>query len=212
LLNLLFLSFIIVQFRYFFGGTAHLGNYTKLTYAEYARRGFFELVAVTALILPLLLVLEWLLHKDHPVPLRWFRSLAAFQVILLFVIMASALQRMRLYQSEFGLTELRFYTTTFMGWLALVFMWFMATVLRGRRDRFAFGALLTGFLGIAVLHFLNPDDLITRTNLARVAAGRSFDVKYATSLSADSISFMKRSVRVSDSTCRVRRCDALRRI
>jgi Domain of unknown function (DUF4153) len=185
LLDLLFLGFIIVQFRYFFGGAAHLGTFTKLTYAEYARRGFFELVTVAALLLPLLLALEWLLRKDDPVQLRWFRSLAGLQVFLLFVIMVSAWQRMRLYQNEFGLTELRLYTTAFMGWLALVFTWFIVTVLRGRRDRFAFGMLAAGFLAIAVLHFLNPDDLITRTNLARVAAGRSFDVKYATSLSAD---------------------------
>jgi hypothetical protein len=185
LLDLLFLGFIIVQFRYFFGGAALLGAYTKLTYAEYARRGFFELVTVTALVLPLLLVMEWLLHKDNPGQLRLFRWLAGLQVILLFVIMSSALQRMRLYQGEFGLTELRLYTTAFMGWLAVVFAWFVVTVLPGKRERFAFGMLVTGFLAIAVLHVLNPDEFITRTNLARVVAGRSFDAKYATSLSAD---------------------------
>jgi len=185
LLDLLFLGFILVQLRYFFGGVAQLGGYTKLTYAEYARRGFFELVTVAALILPLLLVMEWLLHKDYPMQIRLFRWLAGLQVVLLFVIMASALQRMRLYQLEFGLTELRFYTTAFMGWLAMVFGWFMATVLLGKRDRFAFGTLVAGFLCLAALHFINPDDLIARTNLARVVAGRSFDAKYATSLSAD---------------------------
>jgi hypothetical protein len=187
LLDLLFLGFIIVQFRYFFGGAAHLGTYTKLTYSEYARRGFFELVAVAALLLPLLLALEWFLHKHDRVQLRWFRLLAGLQVFLLFVIMASALQRMRLYQSEFGLTELRLYTTAFMGWLALVFTWFVVTVLRGRRDRFAFGMLVASFLAMVALHFLNPDDLIIRTNLDRVGVGRSFDAKYATSLSADAI-------------------------
>jgi hypothetical protein len=183
LLDLLFLGFIIVQFRYFFGGAAQVGTY-KLTYAEYARRGFFELVTVATLVLPLLLVMEWLLNKDNPVQLRLFRWLAGLQVILLFVIMSSALQRMRLYQSEFGLTELRLYTTAFMGWLAVVFAWFVVTVLR-KREAFAFGMLVTGFLAIAVLHVLNPDDFIARTNLARTVAGRSFDAKYATSLSAD---------------------------
>ena len=41
---------------------------------------------------------------------------------------------MRLYTVQFGLTELRFYTLAFMGWLVLVFGWFVATVLRGRRE------------------------------------------------------------------------------
>ena len=187
LLDLLFVCFILVQFHYLFGGSARIETYTKLTYAEYARRGFFELVAVAALVLPLLLVMEWLVQKENRQQLRLFRCLAALQVILLFVIMSSAFQRMRLYQDELGLTELRLYTTAFMGWLAVVFAWFMATVLTGRRERFAFGALVAGFLLIASLHLLNPDDLIARINLARIGKGRSFDAKYASSLSADAV-------------------------
>ena len=57
-IDLLFLSFVIVQFRYLFGGHALVQATTGLTYAEYARRGFFELVAVAALVLPLLLGLR----------------------------------------------------------------------------------------------------------------------------------------------------------
>lgn len=185
LLNLLFLTFVIVQVRYFFGGAGLVQVSAGLTYAEYARRGFFELVWVTALILPLLLSAHWLLSKENPAHERVFRLLAGMQVALLFVIMTSAIGRMRLYQREYGLTELRLYTTAFMGWLALVFVWFAATVLRGRRERFACGALVTGFLMIAALHVMNPDAYIVRVNVSHAQAGRSFDAEYATSLSAD---------------------------
>ena len=44
LLNALFLAFVLVQARYFFGGTSRVLGPNGLTYAEYARRGFFELV------------------------------------------------------------------------------------------------------------------------------------------------------------------------
>lgn len=185
MLNLLFLSFVMVQMRYFFGGAKLLKVSAVLTYAEYARRGFFELVWVTALVLPLLLAAHWLLRKENPAHERVFRLLAGMQVLLLFVIMASAIGRMRLYQSEYGLTELRLYTTAFMGWLSLVFVWFAATVLRGQRQRFACGALLTGFLMIAALHLMNPDAFIVRVNVAHAQAARSFDVYYAASLSTD---------------------------
>jgi Domain of unknown function (DUF4173) len=94
---------------------------------------------------------------------------------------------MRLYESEYGLTEDRLYPTAFMGWLAVVFVWFGVTVLRGRRERFAFGALIAGFLLIAALHVVNPDGLIARTNTARAAAGRKFDARHAGSLSADAV-------------------------
>jgi Domain of unknown function (DUF4173) len=187
MLNLLFLLFVGVQVRYFFGGAKMVQVSAVLTYAEYARRGFFELVWVTALALPILLAAHWLLRKENPAHERVFRLLAGMQLVLLFVIMASAIGRMRLYQSEYGMTELRLYTTAFMGWLALVFVWFAATVLRGQRNRFACGALATGFLMIAALHVMNPDAFIVRVNAAHAQAGRAFDAFYAASLSADAV-------------------------
>ncbi|HEX8143904.1 MAG TPA: DUF4173 domain-containing protein [Pyrinomonadaceae bacterium] len=187
LLNLLFLSFVVVQLKYFFGGAALVQASTGLTYAEYARRGFFELVTVAALVLPLLLAAHWLLRKENPAHERIFRVLASIQLVLLFVIMASAVGRMRLYQSWYGLTELRIYTTAFMGWLALVFVWFALTVLRGARERFMWGAMVAAFLMVGVLHVINPDALIVRVNMGQVQAGRSLDAAYVASLSADAV-------------------------
>ncbi|HKP72368.1 MAG TPA: DUF4153 domain-containing protein, partial [Pyrinomonadaceae bacterium] len=187
LLDVMFACFVAVQVRYFFGGAAWVMSVTGLTYADYARRGFFELVWVAALVLPLLLVTHALLRKDQPSTERLFRLLAGTQVALLFVIMASAVARMRLYQSEYGLTELRLYTTAFMFWLGLVFFWFVLTVLRGARERFACGALVSAFLVVGLLHVLNPDAFIVRTNAAHARAGRSFDAAYAASLSADAV-------------------------
>jgi hypothetical protein len=187
LLNILFLAFVTIQIRYFFGGAAFAQAATGLTFAEYARRGFFELVTVATLVLPLLLVAHWLLRKENPVHERIFRVLAGAQVALLFVIMASAVGRMRLYQSEYGLTELRLYTTAFMGWLAIVFIWFTLSVLRGQRERFACGALAAFFLVLCTLHAINPDALIVRVNADHAQAGRAFDADYAASLSADAV-------------------------
>jgi hypothetical protein len=188
LLDLLFLAFVSIQIRYFFGGAALVQTTTGLTYAEYARRGFFELVWVAALVLPLLLIAHWLLRKENPVHERIFRVLAGAQVALLFIIMASAAGRMRLYQMEYGLTEQRLYTMVFMAWLAAVFIWFAWTVLRGARERFGTGALAAAFLITGFLHVINPDDLIVRTNMAHAAKwGRGFDATYAAGLSADAV-------------------------
>jgi hypothetical protein len=186
-LDLLFLAFVLVQVRYFFGGSALVQATTGLTYAEYARGGFFELVAVATLLLPILLLIHWLIARSGPKGERVFRVLAGVQILLLFVIIASAFQRLRLYQAEYGLTEQRLFPTAFMGWLVVVFLWFAITVLSGHRERFAFGAMVAGFLLIIVLQALNPDALIARTNLARAKAGRSFDARYATRLSADAV-------------------------
>ena len=186
-LNLLFLSFVIVQLRYFFGGAATIQATAGLTYAQYARSGFFELVWVAALVLPLLLSLHRLQRSDDVRAQRLFSWQAGIQAALLFVIMASALARMRLYQNEYGLTELRLYTTAFMGWLGVVFLWFLLTVLRGQRERFAFGAAAAAFCLIAALHIINPDAAIVRSNLAHAQKGHAFDADYAVSLSADAV-------------------------
>jgi hypothetical protein len=187
LLDLLFLTFVVIQVRYLFGGAGRVAATAGLTYAEYARRGFFELVTVTALALPLLLIAHWLLRTETRAQERLFKALAGIMVVLLFVVVASALQRMYLYQQEFGLTELRLYTTIFMVWISVVLLWFVLTVLRARRDRFAFGALLAGFAAIFAINAMNPDALIASTNIDRMEDGKRFDAYYLTTLSADAV-------------------------
>lgn len=185
--DLLFAAFVLVQFRYLFGGNELVRELTGMSYAEYARRGFFELVAVAALSLPLLLAADHWLDQRDPVRVRRVRQLSGVMLLLLDVMLASALLRMWLYTAQFGLTELRFYTTAFMGWLVLVFGWFVATVLRGRRERFGTGALLAGWLVLAALNLVNPDGVIAEVNLGRAARGRPLDVAYAATLSADAL-------------------------
>jgi len=185
LVDLLFLGFVVIQIRYLFGSGG--AQVVGLTYAEYARRGFFELVTVSALVLPVLLAGDWLLRNEPHGHQRVFRMVAAVLLGLLAIVMASALRRMRLYVAEYGLSEIRLYSTAFMLYLAAAFAWFACTALRGARRRFAFGVLVQGFATLGVLHLVNPDALIVRTNLARPVSQRPFDGWYAASLSADAV-------------------------
>jgi hypothetical protein len=185
LLDGLFLAFVAVQFRYLFGGQAWVSRSLETGWGEYARRGFFELVWVAVLALPLLLALHALLRGKGGRGERVFRVLAGVLVALLFVVMVSAVQRMRLYQAAYGLTELRLYTTAFMGWLGIVLAWFAATVLRGRPRSFPRGAVMAGFAVVAALNVLNPDALIARTNLHRAKLTGKLDAGYLAGLSAD---------------------------
>ena len=184
-LDVLFGGFVLVQLRYLFGGAAHVAATAGVSYAEYARSGFFELVWVAVLVLPMLLAADALLRPSDRAAQLTFRVLAATLLALLGVVMLSAMQRMWLYQRAYGLTDTRVYASAAMVWLAVVFAWFAATVLRGRRAPFAFGALVSGWLVLASLDAINPDALIARTNLRRLDRGEEFDATYLTRLSED---------------------------
>ena len=188
-LDLLFLLFVIVQFRYLFGGDALVQVTPDLTYAEYARRGFFELVFAAFLVVPVLLAADWLLDRRIRRDDVVFRSLAGLQIGLVLAITASAFQRLRLYYATYGLTESRFYAMVLLIWIAAMLFWLAATVLRGRRDPFAFGALASGLVTVGVLFVINPAAIVARTNVARMASAGEprFDVAYATTLSADAV-------------------------
>ena len=189
LINLLFLAFVIVQIPYLFGGMDLVQNTPDFKLAEYARRGFGELVAVAALVLPILLISHWLLRKDNPINEKIFRVLAGIHIVLLFVIMISATQRLLLLTGNlgYGLTTVRFYPMIFMIWLALIFVWFALTVLRGAREQFAWGALWSAFVILGAFTFSIPTHYIVRTNIRLMQEGRSFDAFYNANLSDDAI-------------------------
>jgi hypothetical protein len=181
----LFAAFVIVQLRYFFGGDALVQATAGMSYADYARRGFFELVTVSALVLPVLLAANALLRRDTPRADLVYRVLSGTLLWLLGIIMYSAIARMRLYESIYGLSEDRLYATVFMGWLAIVFVWFAVTVLRGRERRFTAGVLVSGWATLIALNAGNPAGYVARFNIARADDGKEVDVKYIARLGAD---------------------------
>jgi Domain of unknown function (DUF4173) len=114
------------------------------------------------------------------------RCLSWCLLALNFLVIASALQRMRLYEEAYRLTQLRIYAVGIIGWLGVVFAWFGITVLRGRRASFALGAVVAGFASTAILNVVNPDALIARTNLDRSRV----DIPYVAGLSDDAVPAM----------------------
>lgn len=182
----LFGLFVAFQAGELFGGTAWVQRTAGPSYAEYARSGFFELLAVAALVLPLLIVADRALGHHLGSGGRWFRALSRTLLALLFIIIVSALNRMRLYVAAYGLSEIRLYATAAMAYVTFLATWLGARLIRARRRRFAPGALVAGYVALTGLHLINPDALIVRVNLSR-ATTRAFDTGYATSLSADAI-------------------------
>lgn len=179
LLDLLFLVFVLVQARYLFGGSDVVLSTQHLTYAQYARHGFFELLAVSVLVIPVVLAANAFARTRT----RLIGALSAVLVLLELAVAASALQRMHVYVDRYGLTELRVYVSGVILWIAAVLVWSLATVVRGQARRFAVGAVIAGFAATIALNVVNPDALIARTNIDR---GR-IDPHYLAGLSDDAV-------------------------
>ncbi|MFT7669693.1 MAG: hypothetical protein ACI8X5_002398 [Planctomycetota bacterium] len=187
LLNGLFLSFVAIQLSYFFGGHGHVLDQSQLTYAEYARRGFFELAWVAGLALVVLLVWESYLGDCGRAATITFRCLGITLIGLVMIIIASAMHRMSLYTEAYGLTTMRLYVSAFMIWMVCVLGWFAFTVLRGQAERFPPGFLVSGWLAVLLLFTINPDGVVARHNIERFVAGRALDHVYLQTLSADAV-------------------------
>ena len=159
----LFALFVIVQVRYLFGGEDVVQSSIGLTYAQYARRGFFELVAVALLLLPVLAGINWG-RQQTGAGLRLFLVLTAVLIALVFVIMVSAWQRMAMYREAFGLTELRFYVVASLPLIGAALLWFFVTVARKRVEHFLAGAMAIVVLGLVAVIAVNQHAIIVGTN------------------------------------------------
>jgi|GEM_PF-1360091 len=181
LICVLFFAFILSQTPYFFGEVGTVGL------AEAARKGFFQLVITATLMIPLLLFADWMVDKTNPIHQKIFTALALAVILLLYCIMGLALWRMFLYQASFGLTQLRFFTTAFMLWMAGLFTYFIFSVLRGKRSQFYSGAFFSALVVVILLNIINPDAWIAGTNIKRAQEGKKLDITYFINLSNDAI-------------------------
>ncbi|GAB4502415.1 MAG: hypothetical protein Fur0035_19670 [Anaerolineales bacterium] len=182
----LFGGFVFIQFQYFFGGLTNI-RLDGFTYADYARRGFGELVMTAFFSLLLLLGLGSLTRRESDSQRRIFSGLGALIVALVGVMLVSAYQRLALYEIAYGFTALRTYTHVFIFWLALLLAATVALEATRRLRHFALAALLAAIGFAATLLLMNVDGFIVRQNVARDISGREVDAAYLASLSADAI-------------------------
>ena len=188
LLDALFLAFVTVQLAVLFGGHDRVLQTAGLTYAEYARSGFWQLLVVTALTF-VVIGAAWLLaavstRRDRIL----LRVLLGILLCLTLVVVVSALHRMRVYEDAFGLTRLRLLVESTELWLGglLVLMGAAGASAALRARLVPVAALLTA-ASLLVFSLGNPDRRIAERNIDRWEATGLIDEHYLSSLSADAV-------------------------
>ncbi|WP_158849844.1 DUF4153 domain-containing protein [Saccharothrix deserti] len=186
-LVLLFATFVGVQISTLFAGDEHVITTADLTYADYARTGFWQLLAVTVLTLGVIAVVARLAHLDSPTDRRWLRGLLGALSVLTLVIVASALTRMWLYQQAYGFTVLRVLVSACELWLGLVYLLVLAAGVRLQAGWLARAVVGTGFAALVGLAAINPDRFIAERNIDRWQETGKIDVWYLSTLSDDAV-------------------------
>jgi hypothetical protein len=184
-LTLLFGGFVAVQFTVLFGGERHVLRTAGLSYAEYARSGFWQLVVVTMLTLAVLAGVARWARRERPVERHLLRILLGLLSAFGFVIVVSALSRMYTYQKAYSFTGERLFVMAFELLLGTVFLMILVA---GIRWRGAWIPRLTVALAVAMLlslAVLNPEDYAARRNIARYEQTGKIDAWYLRALSAD---------------------------
>ncbi|WP_433274881.1 DUF4153 domain-containing protein [Actinosynnema sp. CS-041913] len=183
----LFAAFVGVQVTALFGGDDYVLRTAGLTYAEYARRGFWQLLAVTVLTLGVIAVTARFARVENDSDRRWLRGLLGALSVLTLIIVASALARMWAYQQAYGFTVLRVLVATCELWLGVVYLLVLAAGVKLRARWLARAVVGTGFAALIGLALLNPDRFIAERNIARWQAGGPIDLGYLSLLSDDAV-------------------------
>jgi len=166
---LLYVLFFISQTKYFL--SAFMGNLPEgFTYADYARRGFFELLWVAVINLVLICAINVYSKKtaeEKPFTLKLYSLiLSSFTLILI----ATALSKMIMYINMYGLTTLRVYTSWFMILLAMIFVLVIIKQFRFDMKIAKYFCVITTVM-FALLCFSRPESLIARYNIEMYRSG-----------------------------------------
>jgi hypothetical protein len=185
----LFTAFAVAQVIAVAGGASHVLQTAGLTYAEYARQGFFQLLAVAAITLVALVGLRAVTDLSDPVHRRRFTVLGEVAIGLTLVILAVALRRLGLYTDAYGLTMLRLFSLVFTLWIGTVLV--LAGLALGGvgadRAWFTGAALVAGLAMLLGLNALNPEAIVARHNVERAARQLAVDPLYLAELSDDAV-------------------------
>lgn len=184
-MNLVYVVFVVLQFGYLFG--AWQGALPEgISYAEYARRGFGELVMVTGINFVLMIsVLKWteagssILQKMNSVLLYVLVGCSG-------VMLYSGYTRLVMYEEAYGYTYTRYLVHAFMIFLGLLLL-IAAVRIHIRQLPLAKYYMVLALVAYVVVNYIGVDVRIAENNLERYRTTSVIDKEYLSGLSADAI-------------------------
>jgi hypothetical protein len=197
---IVYLIFFASQTAYFLSAFSNILP-EGITYAEYARRGFFELCGV--IVINIIIILAMLLFSKRkvdkaPKPLKvYIIMLSTFTIMLI----ATAISKMVMYIDNYGLTLLRVYTTWFMVLAGLIFVLLIINQFNSKLNFMKAGSIVF-ILMFALLCFSDVDGQIANYNVSRYETGtlKSVDIGMMYDLSDSAVKYVAQLSECKDIT------------
>lgn len=190
LLDITFVLFLGTQLAALFGGEAYVSA-AGVSYAEYARSGFFQLVWVALLNLTVIVLC---VHLSRHEGRGWkaVQILSTLLVVLTAVLLVSACARMTLYVTVYGLSMKRLFTYWAMAFLGICLLCALRKIFVPSFGffRICFSVGVTCWL---LFNYVGPDALIARYNVSAYQSGQIewIDTDYLATLSYDTLDILE---------------------
>jgi len=199
---LVYTLFVVIQFRYLFAPSYSLPY--GLCFVTYARRGFFELLFLTAVNIVFILATVWLTKTQEGRGAKLIKFLCMYLCTVTVILLISSFYRMWLYSSDDGLTRMRLLV---FGFLFFELIGLMFTFFYIMKPKFNI-LLVYGFIALSYFLLLNLvpiDRIIAREQINRYFETGHGGIQYVLTLSPDAAPEI---ARLLDSTSRVTRKNA----
>lgn len=179
LLNIVYIVFVTLQFTYFFNGNLMEGY----TYAEYARRGFFELLIVLIINWTILISFLKFVHSKQRILKITFQSLSSLLIGMSGIMLVSAFMRLMMYEEAYGFTLSRVLAHGFMIYLIVIFAYTFIRIWLEKLPLLHF-YVIVGIVFYAGINGMNLEQFIVNKNIERYEETGKIDVHYLRDLSA----------------------------
>jgi Domain of unknown function (DUF4173) len=186
-LDAIFAAFAVAQAIAAAGAAGDALHAAGVTYADYARSGFFQLLWVAGITAVTLILFSRITSLTQQATKRAFQVLSLVAIGLTLLIVFVAFQRLRIYEEAYGFTMLRLYSHIFAVWIALIFLLLAADFVGlFQRRRWLVGAISMSAMAVLLaLNVINPEAIVVSLNIDRAQATHKIDAQYLATLSND---------------------------
>ena len=189
-LTAFYLIFAVVQIIYLFMNSAGLPD--DMTYAEYARRGFFQLLFVAVVNVCMVLIFSAIFRKSLVLNVSLL-----MMCICTYIMIASSAVRLSMYIAEYDLTYLRINTIWALIVTSIVMLGVIISLFWRNMPLFRY-IFLTVMVMFTLYAFVRPGAVISKYNISQAHSGKEVDLEYVMDIGSDGVPYLIDYLRTKD--------------